>query len=202
MKLDEIILKFENRSYDVRMDFIEEYDFKDNYRDYYHNFILQALNIKNHLYLSDLIDLAAWLKFYDKKLYDRYFSYLFESRHYVVKLAALDYLLDSSLERKGNQVVYEKMMLKLISTNNYKVIYNQVLMNLIALHNKNEGKYIEMLLVSIEKTNDWRSIYRIINIVHTMKTFSKNKKKVIGFIKGLAEKNEYPEGVIKLLEKS
>src|SRR3954470_21418701 len=102
----EIKQLFQNKSYLVRGEFINEYDFDDDYYEYYRQFILNAKGVRDHLYLSDLIDLSGWLGIYDEPLQARWFSYLFKPNHYVVKLAVLDYF--KFCEKKKNGMSYEK----------------------------------------------------------------------------------------------
>jgi len=107
MKLafNDIKKEFEHKDYDQRDNFISNYNFKDNYLNYYHHFIINNDKIKNPIYLSTLINLATYLKFYDHTLYTRFFAYLFSTHDMLVKDAVFDYLKksDKFFKDKGSE---------------------------------------------------------------------------------------------------
>lgn len=194
----EIKRLFENRDYFVRSEFINEYDFSDRYFGYYRKFILGADNIKGHLYLSDLIDLSGWLGIYDKKLRDRWLSYLFEPKHYIVKLAVLDYfkfcnkkILDSKYERKLKMLLGRKLQ---------SIIRCQALFNLISYNPKTNWKYVEILNVRLAGAKDWKIFHRIINNIKEVEIDSKAKAAICNHLKELSTKIELGSDTLKLLE--
>ncbi|NML38406.1 hypothetical protein HHL17_14455 [Chitinophaga sp. G-6-1-13] len=160
-KLEEIKILFENRSYSVRSDFINDYDFNDDYYEYYHQFLLNAESIKDRFYLSDLIDLTGWLDIYDMKIMERYYSYLFSQNHYLIKLAVLDYfkycnkdLPFPSYEKDLNAILQERLP---------SILRCQVLINLLILDTKDAPQYIKSLISLLEHNNDWKVIHRLLN---------------------------------------
>ena len=118
--LNEIKSLFEHKSYLVRGEFINDYDFDDDHFEYYHKFILNAKGISNHLYLSDLIDLSGYLGIKDKVLQRRWFSYLFQPKHYVVILAVLDYF--ARFENNGLGNAYEKKLKSLLKSRQLHIV--------------------------------------------------------------------------------
>jgi len=160
-KLEEIKMLFENRNYSVRSDFINEYDFNDDYYEYYHQFLLNTEFIKDRFYLSDLIDLTGWLNIYDVKIMKRYYSYLFKQNHYLVKLAVLDYfkycsedLLFANYEQDLNGMLQERLS---------SILRSQVLINLLILNTKDGPQYLKSLISLFEHNNDWKVIHRLLN---------------------------------------
>lgn len=195
--LNEIKALFENKDYGIRSDFINDYDFKDEFREYYLHFILKSKHVKDHLYLSDLIDLSSWMKFYDIKIRKRWFSYLFEKKHFIVKLAVLDYFKYSKEELLfGN---YEQKLNTLLKGKLPSILRNQILLNLICLNSSSGNKYLSMLLESLSKTKDWRSIYRTLINLNEIGRLKKHKKLIINHIKGLLLTKNFGEDVEKLL---
>jgi hypothetical protein len=196
--LEEIKLLFENKNYAVRSDFINEYDFNDEYLSYYRKFICNAKNIRNHLYLSDLIDLSGWLNIYDKEVRDRWFSYLFEDRHYIIKLAVLDYfkfcpmkLLVPSYEKKLNLLLLRRLS---------SILRNQILFNLVCLNSEKVSDYIGKFKSSLAATKDWRSIYRTLNNIKEVGIEKSHKSIICNHIVELSSKRDFGESARKLLE--
>lgn len=196
--LEEIKILFENRSYDVRSDFINEYDFEDEYLDYYRQFIINARNIKDHLYLSDLIDLAGTLGFYEKELRDRYYSYLFDKRHYLVKIAVLDYFNYCRLELLPSS--YENDLNLLSHKNVISLVKTQLLFNLIRLNSDRKEIYKEHLKKSLNNSNDWRAFYRILMNIKQVKIDNTDKIIIYDHIRIMSLKKDLGEGTEILLK--
>lgn len=194
--LNQIKFHFEHPSFAHRVDFIDEYDFQDNYFDYYLAFLKDMRDVKDHLYLSELIDLAAYLDIYDEELYERYVNYLHVKQHYIVKLAVLDYLMDCEIFY--NKKDSEQRMLQALDKSHFFIVKNQILTNLVALSNSNE-KYIQLLVDSLDKTKDWRSIYRVISKFINHSKLSKSKILILNKCKNLHKKKNFGEGVDELL---
>ena len=175
--LDEIKQLFENKSYLIRSEFINDYEFDDDYYEYYRQFILNAKSIRNHLYLSDLIDLSGWLGIYDEALQIRWFSYLFKRNHYVVKLAVLDYF--KFFEKKKAGIPYEKKLKALLKERLLQIVRAQVLFNLICLNTKESMRLVDDLNAMLSKTNDWRIYYRILNNIKEVRINNKYKQAIL-----------------------
>jgi hypothetical protein len=93
MDFQTIRKKFEAKAYFARMDFIDNYDFKDDYHEYYRKFIFDAIpKVRDGLYLSDLIELANHLDFFDTDMSVRIQNLLFQKQELVVKICVIDYL--------------------------------------------------------------------------------------------------------------
>lgn len=196
-KLEEIKLLFEHKNYAVRSDFIDEYNFKDKYLEYYRQFILNAKNVKDHMYLSDLIDLSGWLNIYDKELRDRWFSYLFANQHYLVKLAVLDYFKYSKAEFIGSS--YEKKLSQLLGKKMFLILRSQILFNLICLNTKKCDLYIEALKKVLTNTVDWKIVHRTLTNIKGVKIRKKSRLKICSHIKSLAQKRTFVERTENLL---
>ncbi len=198
--LDEIKASFQHKNYGLRSDFIEEYDFQDNYRDYYHDFILKQDQIKNPIYLSDLIDLAAALEFQDETLIKRYRMYLLNRQHYIVKLAVLDYFFEIPDIMKVYSK-YEEELNKLLKGKLFAVLRNQILINLIKIaSDQNRDYYLTLLYNSLKQMHDWRSIYRTL-LFCSYDELKKEKDNVFRLIQKLHEEKDFGQGVENLLKK-
>jgi|GEM_PF-4823844 len=198
MTLEDIRKNFEHRDYAHRVDFIDAYDFRDEHGAYYKTFIINATDVRDPLYLSELIDLAAWLSIFDIVLYQRYFDYLFDKRHYLVKLAALDYLIDCPAfykDRKG-----EGRLVQFVKETRQPVVRNQAYLNLICL--RPGSIYLNQLKASLEKTTDWRSIYRTINVIQNTRELTWCKKEMMSFLATLHDEKQFGAGVSEILNKT
>ncbi|SHM14762.1 hypothetical protein [Chitinophaga sp. CF418] len=196
--LAEVKSLFEHKSYDVRSDFINEYDFKDDHFEYYRQFIMTATTVRDHLYLSDLIDLAGWLNINDKELRDRYYNYLFTRQHYVVKLAALDYFKHCSKELLP--ATYEQDLASLSHKRTSDILRNQIQCNLVLINTEKKDLYLLQLLEMLTRTNDWRSCYRVLMNLKYCRFDSKDKLVIYDHISELAGKKNLGEGVEGLLK--
>jgi len=196
--LEEVKSLFEHKSYDVRSDFINEYDFKDDHFEYYRQFIMAATNVRDHLYLSDLMDLAGSLNIYDKELRDRYYSYLFTRQHSIVKLAALDYFKYCSKELLP--ITYEQDLVSLLRRRASDILKNQTQCNLVLINTKKKEEYLLQLLETLTRTNDWRSIYRVLMNLKYCEFDSKDKLNIYNHIAELARKKDFGKGVEGLLK--
>lgn len=195
---NEIKEKFENKSHIYRSDFIDEYDFDDDYKEYYKTFILRINgNIKNYNYLSDLIDLSAYLSFFDDEIYNKWVKYLFEKKHLVVKIAVLDYLMDSDTFYQDISL-FNKLKIYLQSKIPM-ILRNQILLNLISFNDLNNETYILLLKKSILKTKDWRSIYRICRVINNNNRLNHLKISIFPMIKMLNEKYNFSSDIDKMI---
>jgi hypothetical protein len=196
--LDEIKQLFENKSYLIRGEFINDYDFDDDYHEYYRQFILNAKSIRNHLYLSDLIDLSGWLGLYDEALQIRWFSYLFKPNHYVVKLAVLDYF--KYCEKKKAGLSYEKKLKALLKERLLQIVRAQVLFNLIRLNTKESMEFVDDLNALLSRTNDWRIYYRIMNNLKEVRINNKYKQAILRELTISVKEGKLNKEMVRLLE--
>lgn len=169
MKLDKIISHFEHKSFEHRIDFIDNYSFKDNFSDYYYDFILNLDFDKNHLYISELIDLSGFLLFFDDMFLKKVNNFLLKSPHYIVKLSILDYFLAYVFYCKTHKkdVNYSLMysLEKLLELRQRKIVKNQIYINLMFLFPNKIDFFFKKLLSSLKTTFDYRSYIRIFNIL-------------------------------------
>ena len=187
--LEEIKKHFEHKDINHRSDFINDYDFDDKYIEYYKSFILNAKDVKNHLYLSDLIDLAGWLGIYDKELYLRYIDYLLNKQHYIIKLAVLDYLMRSDVFY--DDINIEEILSDFIKKNKVKILKIQALLNLILLSKDKKNNYTNELLHSLSKMRDWKILYRIINRLNQEEVDNELKILIFDCIKKTIENGDF-----------
>ncbi|RFS18650.1 hypothetical protein DVR12_27445 [Chitinophaga silvatica] len=169
--LEEVKKLFENKSYLIRSEFINDYDFEDDYFEYYHHFLLNVKSIRDKFYLSDLIDLTGWLNIYDLNIRKRYYELLFQKSNYLVKLAVLDYFkyCEKNLLPKG----YVKDLNLLYSHRQPEILRSQILFNLIICKQEIDSLYIECLSNLIEKTKDWKILHRLLSNLNEIRL---NKK--------------------------
>lgn len=200
MKLEEIKKQFEHKDFFFRSEFINKYHFEDEYRDYYYNFIKQnILLIKQSLYLSDLIDLANKLDFFDELLFLDVLK-LFSFNALVVKLSVIAYI-ESKFLYENNRKGLEKIFLLLLQQRLRKIVRNDILLSLVEYAIDNNDLYLNMLLSSLKGTKDWRSIYKTLNGLDGRDIEIGVRKKIVDTISVLHKKNNYGEGVEKLISK-
>lgn len=198
MELEEIKKQFEHKDFFVRSEFINKYHFEDEYRDYYYNFIKQnILLIKQSLYLSDLIDLANKLDFFDELLFLDVLK-LFSFNALVVKLSVIAYI-ESKFLYENNRKGLEKIFLLLLQQRLRKIVRNDILLSLVEYAIDNNDLYLNMLLSSLKGTKDWRSIYKTLNGLDGRDIEIGVRKKIVDTISVLHKKNSYGEGIEKLI---
>lgn len=196
--LEEVKTLFENRSFLVRSDFINEYDFKDDYFEYYHNVIVRAKDVKDRMYLSDLIDLAGYLNIYDEELRSRYYEYLFAKQHFLVKLAVLDYF--KHCKKELLPVSYEGDLNLIVRKRAHLILKAQALFNLICLGSAEAEFYLNQLYALFEKCDDWRVFYRILMNMRYVTIDSRIKASILGKIVLISKERELGEGVAGLIK--
>jgi hypothetical protein len=195
---EEIKTNFEHRSFLVRSDFINEYDFKDSHSEYYHNFIIKAKNIKDHMYLSDLIDLAGLLNIYDEELRIRYYKYLFSKQHYLVKLAVLDYF--KYCRRELLPESYESDLILFVKQKIYSILKAQAWFNLIYFGSTEVDFYLDQLRKLLTQCSDWRVFHRILMNIKYVKVESRIKESICRHIVFLSKEKYLGKGVEALLK--
>ena len=176
---EEIKYNFENRSYFIRSEFMNTLNAKDNaYLIYYVYFINKnVVRIKNQSYLSDLICFTIDLNIFQDEIIRIWYCLLQNNTNTIVLLSLLDYFNLCSLKKLPKD--YERILFKLFKERKKIIIKNQVLINLLLINEFNE-EYKELLLCSLKKTKDYKSILRVIS---TFQNF--NSPKIIGEIKKL-----------------
>jgi hypothetical protein len=200
MDFQTIRKKFEAKEYFARMDFIDNYDFKDDYHEYYRKFIFDAiLKVKDGLYLSDLIELANHLDFFDMEMCVRIQNLLFQKQALVVKICVIDYL-EMWLRHSNDFNAFESLFKPLLLTKLHELLRNQILLNLLKYSNLEKEYYFEQLISSIEKTEDWRSIHRTLDCLNHQVSphFS---SRLVQIVRNLHEQKDFGEGVTQLLER-
>lgn len=173
---EEIKNLFENRSYFVRAQFMEEYHFHDDYQSYYVAFIVQnAAKVQSPSYLSDLICFTIDQSIFDEAIVALWYNVLQTSTNAVVLLCALDYFNACPVSDLPDS--YVGILKTLAKKHRRHLLLNQLYLNLLSVDEKN-GEYKTLLLRSLAKTNDARSILRTIANLHRIRS-----KRVISELK-------------------
>lgn len=159
--LEEIKFFFEHKSVQKRIDFMEEYDFDDDYLSYYQEFIVENKEESDIDYLVCLIELAEDLGIYNEVLLEKYIGYLKSKKSIYLKLTILDYFIDFPLEEK-QKIGLEEPLKSQLKTQNI-ILKNQVFLNLIALKTMDCQKYKAQFLQSLIQTDDYKSLVRVVN---------------------------------------
>lgn len=162
IELFDIQEKLNHKDIKVRIDFIYDYDFQDNYIDYYEEYLLCKSYEENVEYSIAMIELAAFLKIKNKFLLDKYLSLLIGNCSYLIKLGVLDFLIDTYdlyKEYKADIICIKDML----SKRNYRIVKNQIVFNLMLLDYEKREYYFDYLLKSLNNTKDYRSHIRILN---------------------------------------
>ncbi len=161
-----LIKKFEKLSIDDKIDFLEDYDVVNDLenRPYFLRFIKNNSNSKDYWFSSILIDLASELRINDLNLFNTYFNYLFESKHYHIKLSVLDFQIETyDLYYEESKEAYLKLEELLNKKNERLLVKNQVLLNLMIYCKENRLKYLSQLINNLKRTSDYRSHLRVYN---------------------------------------
>lgn len=196
--------KFENLSLTEKIDFLEEYDVTDDFenRDYFVRFVKNADNYTDYWLLSLLVDLASDLQINDDKLFKRYFDYLFNSVHYLLKLSVLDFQLETYHlyypKKKSLFIQLERILKK---RNERLIVKNQILLNLMVYKKENQLRYQIELLDNLERTSDYRSHLRVYNAFMNYSFFDFITKDYISRIISVTEKWNFGRSVTdKIIE--
>ena len=198
MSFNEIKKFFEHKSYLVRSEFINDYDFEDDYLTYYYNFIVRSTTIKNHLYLSDLIDLSGWLGFYDKNLQRRWMQLLVCPNHFVVRLAVLDYFKHCSIEQLPSN--YERRLAELLDVRLQKIVRMQILFNLIYQGKRNRDIYLLKIRKLFKSCTDSRIYMRMLNNLRHLPVESKDRAILCEILKQSSLGKRLPQEVLHILD--
>jgi hypothetical protein len=117
-------------------------------------------NSKNHLLICALIDCLSDNSVISCEIEDFLVSRVSLKAHYLVKLSALDFFLaQETLTNGWGEPILA--MRKVLVTRNFKIVVNQVLMNLAFL--TKERDYVLVLFKNLEATDDYRSHIRVYN---------------------------------------
>ncbi|MBL7815338.1 MAG: hypothetical protein JNL70_10015 [Saprospiraceae bacterium] len=196
LSLQEVKKLFENKDYFIRGNFINEYDFNDDYIDYYKNFILNFnYNKRNFNYVSNIIDLASYFKIFDDNLCLKFKKMLNENYHLVIKLSIIVYLENRCLAI--NDPSLENLFLQILNKKIDIVLKNQILISLFIV-TKNE-KYFNLLLASLDRTDDWRSVYRTLDYFINYPIEKELLRVLVDNVKKKHREKNFGEGVTKLL---
>lgn len=159
--VEEIKLFFEHKSIQKRIDFMEEYDFDDDYLSYYQGFLIENKEESDIDYLVCLIELAEDLEIYNEFLLEKYAGYLKSKKSIYLKLTILDYFIDFPLEEK-QKIGLEEPLKSQLKTQNI-ILKNQIFLNLIALKTIDCSKYKMQFFQSLLQTDDYKSLIRVVN---------------------------------------
>ena len=159
--LEEIKFFFEHKSVQKRIDFMEEYDFDDDYLSYYQEFLIENKEESDIDYLVCLIELAEDLEIYDEILLEKYVGYLKSKKSIYLKLTILDYFINFPLEEK-QKIGLEEQLKSQLKTQNI-ILKNQVFLNLIALKTIDCSKYKMQFFQSLLQTDDYKSLIRVVS---------------------------------------
>ncbi len=157
---------FENNFLNRRVEFIEDYDFendKKNYK-YFESFILNFEITKNDWYNTLIIDLADKLCIVNNKLYHRYLQYLSYKSHYLFKLSILDYFINNSSFYK--EIYHSEDFDEIYKMKSVRyIVKNQIVINNLVFFPENKSVYIKELLRNMNQTTDYRSHIRVYNYI-------------------------------------
>lgn len=196
MNFEEVKSNFENRSYEHRVDFINDYHFNDEFILYYKNFIIKNTKIKDRFYLSELIDLSRYLGFFDYVFYERFSSYVFEKRHFLIKLSSLDYMIDCKYFYEDKKI--EGRLNNILERNIRKILRVQILINLLCLNPRSD--LLNALKLLISEIEDWRIVYRVLNQFSGIDKLKSFRSEVFELIKDINEGNKFGNGVSNKLD--
>ncbi|AXP80304.1 hypothetical protein CJ739_1213 [Mariniflexile rhizosphaerae] len=166
MVKSDLIKKFEKLSMDDKIDFIEDYDIVNDLsnRPYFIKFIKNNSNSKDYWFSSILIELASEIRVDDLELFNTYFKFLFESKHYFIKLSVLDFQIETyDIYYDKFKNTYHKLEEILDKKNERLIVKNQILLNLMIYSKEKRLKYLYQLLDNLKRTSDYRSHLRVYN---------------------------------------
>lgn len=186
--VEEIKLFFEHKPIQKRIDFIEEYDFNDDYLSYYQEFLIENKEESDIDYLVCLIELAEDLEIYNEFLLEKYIGYLKSKKSIYLKLTILDYFIDFPLEEK-QKIGLEEPLKSQLKTQNI-ILKNQIFLNLIALKTIDCSKYKMQFFQSLLQTDDYKSLIRVVNnfLNHAVFFDVFTRKEIFELIKNLKAK--------------
>ena len=157
----EIQKRFENRSFFVRSQFLEEFDFSHNYKEYFIDFISKnAMHIRHPGYLSDLVCYTLDQNFLDLEIVSIWYEILKKNKSAVVILCILDYFNHCAIE--DLPLDYVQTLTELSQIHRRRILINQIYINLISFDESNEN-YKKLLLNSLKRTKDYRSLLRVLS---------------------------------------
>jgi hypothetical protein len=164
--------KFESPSFEVRIDFIDNYNLeKDTANRAY--FIETIENIEltsNHWYNILIIELATIFQIKKKALVNQYIRDLANLNHKLVKLTLLDYVTETypSYEEKALNQLFLTLNELIQNKHDRLIVRNQALLLLILIFPDTEKKYRLAFKNNLKRTKDYRSHIRSI---HFMEAF-------------------------------
>jgi hypothetical protein len=199
MEFAEIKKRFEDKNYLYRSLFIDEYDFKDDYKDYYYEFICNHVNkVKRANYLSDLIDLANRFDFFDAKMSEKIDNLLMEKQALVVQLSIIAYLEERYLHLNDYDG-YVQTFTSFLSKRLSRLLRNDILLSLLEFAPEGKEQHFSALIKSLKLTKDWRSVYKTLNGLDKRDIDDFYVKKIINVVTELHLRNDFGKGVDNLL---
>lgn len=164
LDLLEIRSHLESPSIKKRTNFIENYDFEDSYHDFYATYLKENLPLPNrdNWYVIAMVELAQDLGIFDPQIRTILWE-LYEAKKNAVylKLAILDYLAAFPFGESDKTEIIPKYETYWKRTRN-DLLKNQLICNLLHLEPENTVYQIR-LLTQIPKTQNYRSLIRILN---------------------------------------
>jgi hypothetical protein len=163
MEFTEIKNNFENKSIQKRIDFMESYDFENEFenREYFINFIRNNPKSENDWYMMWLIDLAGLLEIKDVNLLNHYLEYLIYPNYYLLKLTVLDYVTYTYTLYESDDIDYSAIKSILSNKHDRIIVKNEALLTLMLLFPVEKEKYMFQLKKNLLETSDYRSHVRV-----------------------------------------
>jgi hypothetical protein len=202
MELKAVKIKFENRNFWVRSEFIDNYDFNDAYLSYYKSFIkTNLLKFGKHrdLYVSDLVDLSSYLELFDDDIFTEMSDLLSQKRGLIVKSSVILYMEDRYENFPDIKII--EIFDNILKNKNARLLKNQVLLSFIKCCPLRKDELLKQLILSIKKTKDWRSVHKILFNLNMYIVDENHREMVVDTIRKSAKKNDFGEGVQQLIEK-
>lgn len=172
--------QLKNPSLKRRRDFIEAYDFPEQYDYFYRRYIRDNLQQapKDNWYLIALIELAKDIHFFDADMPSLLWQ-LYEQRSAAVylKLTILDYFLIYPIV-SDDSANWEKDYLKHLRKAKNTLIRCQLMVNLFKTGDSKE-RYIQQLATMLQCADDYRAIIRVLHSLQALPNLSQNYRHLL-----------------------
>lgn len=148
------------------IDFILNYDFKDNLDELYLNFLLNFEYKKRNSHLASyVIDIAYYKKIKNEKLVELFKGLLCEKLNYFVKLSILDYFKDLNIRLSKLELI---QILK-FNKNSFRTLKNELILSNI-YYNFDIEKNIDLIFIRLKKRDcSHIELIRILDIFNMSK---------------------------------
>ncbi|MCB1193944.1 MAG: hypothetical protein KDK90_26145 [Leptospiraceae bacterium] len=194
LSLQEVQKYFEHPFISKRREFIETYNFHDDFKNYYKDVILKNLFHRDALYVCDLIELENKTNIKDEELLLRYLNLLSEKIHYLVKLEVLDLFLTNQVQNIPKTEIEKRLKNALPSYHKrikqLKIVTNQILLNLIFLKTESLEIYKKELIKSLQLTKDHRSLIRTLHCLEQKGFSFLDKDYIQNILEVIKEQNQ------------